>query len=275
MTTARQRDTAAAVDRRYAELWTQAMRSPYSMGLAEGEMRARLRARAEREVTATIEADLDRVFRAAVAPIMPAVDRHDSAALTEYLECLAHRWDTTIIWQRPSVFPAGAAAFAEWQHRRITLPIIESGHEDRFAVGLHEQGHINMGPCNGPDHFVDPGTKKFHRCLACETSAWRVALRLAPASCLDLVHARLREGLEIYRESTPGPRDAFRALEDLRDGSALAAERQKRAEGLDYYRRKHELKLLSGQERTDRQAAEQREIVRASRARRRESNYAV
>ena len=206
--------------------------------LTGSEILARARARAERDVDSDMNADRERVFRRVVDSIMPAVDRHEPAALTEYLEAQADRHDTTIIWQRPSVFPKGAAAFADLDARRITLPIIEPGHAYRFAVGCHEQGHICAGKCGGSDHFVDPYNKDWHRCLACETEAWAHALKLAPASCLDLVHDRLRSSLEIYRESTPGPREAFRKLEELRGGLALRIEKQKRVMGLDYYRQK-------------------------------------
>lgn len=236
MKTAFEREKATRVEARYGELWTQAMRYTPGLGL-DSDTKARLRARAEREVADRLEVERERAFRAAVEPILPLVDRHEVAALTEYVEALAIRWDTSVIWQRPSVFPSGAAAFADWQHRRITLPILEVGHEDRFAVALHEQGHIVAGPCTGRDHYRDPHQKDWHRCLACETSAWRWALRLAPQSCLELVHARLRSSLEQYSETTPGPREAFRALEELRGGIALLTEKQKRREGLDYYKR--------------------------------------
>jgi hypothetical protein len=192
-----------------------------------------LLARAKRDVLAAREG----TFNAEVAPIRFRVERLDPAALTQYVEALGRRDYVTVVWRLPSQFSKGTAAYADWTTRTIHVPVISAGAEDHFAAALHEHGHAVTGPCSGSGHYVDERTSDQHRCIACETAAWRIALfRLAPAGTLDLVHRRLRDSLRTYRDTTPATGEAIRALEQLRDVTALT-EAKERKQGLAYYER--------------------------------------
>jgi hypothetical protein len=104
------------------------------------------------------------------------------------------------------------------------VPIIDGDVEERFAVCLHEIGHILAEPCSGGDHKPDPSESRWHACLRCETLAWSHAMRIWPFS--RGMFARLQSSLGIYRHSTPGPVSAVAALDRQRGTLAWAEHRQ-------------------------------------------------
>jgi hypothetical protein len=179
---------------------------PYKKDRQVREMRDRILAKRE-------------AFRRETSPLVPRIAEDDLAACAAYVEALGRRWDFEIVWHPKPI--AGATAFAEWKQRRIQVPVIVE--LEQFAVALHEAGHLLAGDCTRKaPHFVDRGDRDWHACVECETAAWKIALEcLAPASCLDVVHQRLRRSLAIYRSKTPATGKALAGLEALSGDIAL------------------------------------------------------
>ncbi len=233
MTTRVKTEFDRRVEARFEERCEIARRASNCWNLGH-ETEERLRALAVDEVTGQMDGEL----RATLAPLLPAIEDSDPAAMSEYVQALARRYGVTVIWQNAErIVGLGATAFAEWHKRTVRVPLIDRQNLDRFGSALHEIGHIVAGDCTRqPPHFVDPAEKNWHVCLECEVQAWRIALEeLAPVCALNLVHDRLRTSLATYTGRAPGTLEAFKKIQSLSGDLALRQTQHKRRLGLDYY----------------------------------------
>jgi hypothetical protein len=254
----------AAVKARFGELMACERRRSY---LTVGELRtaqSRLWKQAEEDVRRAVGAE-DGARRAEIERLLPTMTVAEQArAYTEIAESLALEHDYTIEWRRPSAMPKGASAYADWSRRRIVVPTIEGPIdqvEQRFAIKLHEAGHILAGPCRGADHQPDPTVKDWHHCLRCETLAWERAMELWPFS--REMFGRLQWSLGTYRRKTPGPATAVAAL-DRQCSNLTYAEHVHRR--VDIKQALHAWRLLTPEQRLDQRWAEitaRREAMRA------------
>jgi hypothetical protein len=226
------------------------------MRAAHSRLRAQAEADVRRSAASAEGAKRDSIRRA--LPDMNAPDR--ATAYTAIVESLAREHNATVEWRHPSQIK-GASAYADWTTRTIVVPRIDSDVEERFAVCLHELGHVVAGRCRGADHQPDPTVKEWHHCLRCETLAWERAMELWPFS--REMFGRLQWSLGTYRRKTPGPATAVAAL-DRQCSNLTYAEHVHRR--VDIKQALHAWRLLTPEQRLDQRWAEisaRREAMRA------------
>jgi hypothetical protein len=180
-------------------------------------MRRELERRKQAEAARRAESE------AGLALAIPHAERGSVAAMRKVMEPLAVRHGFTI--ETRTTMPAGAAAFAQCDRRNIVIPPIVDA--ETFAIALHEAGHVLAERCTRrAPHQPDPTVTRWHHCLACETNAWTVAMRLVPFT--KEMHDRLRSALKTYRRSTPGPASEKQRLDRIAGTVFYAEEKQKR-----------------------------------------------
>lgn len=145
-----------------------------------------------------------------MGPAIRRAEAGDVAAMGRVIELLAKAHRFTI--DTRTEMPKGAAAFANWSTRTVTIPPVTD--EQTFATALHEVGHILAGECpRSEPHRPDPKVTRWHHCIACEREAWRVAMTLVPFS--RAMHARLQQSLRTYRRTTPASAAEIARLDQL------------------------------------------------------------
>ena len=180
--------------------------------------RAKEREREEREKAARV-AEINRSLEMA----MPGVERGSITAMQQVADLLCEKHGIKVD-ERTSM-PSGAAAYACWSTRTITVPPITD--EESFAVRLHEIGHVLSGACPGREpHRPDPNETRWHHCAACETSAWKESLKLASFS--KRMFARLRRSLSVTRDVMPASSQAIQELDRTKGTVGWATEVTKR-----------------------------------------------
>lgn len=188
---------------------------------ANAEQRERYRAQAERDVRAEGRAHLD-AAEIEVERLFRCGDAIDAYRL--HVQALAECHGLAIEWRR--TMPQGVAGYAEGTAGRAVCQPIED--EASAAVVYHEIGHLLCGRCPRKEpHRPNPTVRDWHHCVACETEATAMAMRIAPRWSRTM-HERLADGLRQYRRKTPAPASAIAALDHTRSSLAWYEDRQRR-----------------------------------------------
>jgi hypothetical protein len=158
--------------------------------------------------------------------LLPHIEVGNVAAMRKAVDLLAKKHRFTVEVQHATTdSDASSYAYAQWHLRTIVIPPIKDS--ESFSVALHEIGHIVVGECpRSEPHRPDPTSTRWHACLACESDATEVAMRLVPFSA-DM-HAKLSRCLKTYRRSTPGPESEKERLDRIAGTVFYAEEKQKR-----------------------------------------------
>jgi hypothetical protein len=173
------------------------------------------RERREAERRAGIDAQL--------GPALRSAERGRVDAMREAIRLLAERDGITV--EVRTEMPSGAAAYASWRGRSITIPPIENA--TTFAIALHELGHLRAGECTGREpHRPDPSVTRWHHCIKCELDAWAEALKLVQFS--REMFTELQRGLRSYRRMTPAAHAEVDKLDRMTGTVTYAEARQKR-----------------------------------------------
>lgn len=167
-------------------------------------------ARAEKESRAK-QAAAEQTERDRLRRALPRMtDRDCAAAFTQIVESFTREHGITIEWRSEMELDG----YAHPRKRRIVVPRIAGTRptcEERFAVCLHEIGHVLSEPCRGGDHR----RAKSGACLRCEVLATRRSMQLWPLT--RPMFETLRWALGTYRDgSAPKPQTAVAALDTTR-----------------------------------------------------------
>jgi hypothetical protein len=158
--------------------------------------------------------------------LLPHIEVGNVAAMRKAVDLLAKKHRFTVEVQHATTdSDASSYAYAQWHLRKIVIPPIEDS--ESFSVALHEIGHIVVGECpRSEPHRPDPTVTRWHACLACESDATEVAMRLVPFS--PEMHAKLSRCLKTYRRSTPGPESEKERLDRIAGTVFYAEQKQAR-----------------------------------------------
>jgi hypothetical protein len=152
---------------------------------------------------------------------------HSSSTRVEgyrrYFDVLVRRHNIKVEWR--TAMPDGVAAYAISRRRTIVVPPIVSDQD--FAVCLHEAGHCIAGKCSNKEpHRRNPAVTDWWHCVACETEAWEIAMRIAPFT--EAMHEHLRRCLATYRRITPASAAAVTTLDHVASFTGYAKAKQAR-----------------------------------------------
>jgi len=221
----------------------------------EPELMARLKAKATEQVkaerqrvAAKREADQIRAFRAETAgfvgQMQSANEKTRAAAYREWIKPFARLHNIDIILHAKDDEAGSLPNWANWRQRQIVVrPIID---DQRFAVALHEAGHILTDDCpRVAPHYVDPEVRDWHHCLKCELDAWQVAMRVAPVWTAGM-HARMRSGLSSYVNGTPGSMLVREEIERVLSDATFMDQQLRRRLGMLEYSRQRLARAMRG-----------------------------